>query len=186
MRPGNVIRVIVVAALCAGLYGCGERAGDAGGDKTGAGVDKMTIAELRASLKSAIDTNHALAERLTWYDPNFTASMEKARAARRIGDKEGSKVAVNTKTNVKVLDLDLLSPVEEDSPSGTSTGEGGIKTDTSVSVLNTRILSPGANEQVRALQAAVQALSNRIVQQDQEIARLTTKLAKHGINPAPE
>ena len=177
--------LLAAAVMCVVLAGCDRPSRDPGSrteaDKSG--IDKMSTGELRTNLRAAIEANRALAERVSWYDPDFASSMEKARAARRIGDKEGSKVGVKVKTNVKVLDLDLLSPVEDDPAPA---GGNGTNVDTKVSVLNTRILSPSSNDQVRAMQASIQALCNRIAQQDIEIARLTTKLAKNGINPAAE
>jgi hypothetical protein len=169
-----MVLILVVAVMVVGLSSCKAQ--------------KDTAAEneaLRAKLNDAIAANAALTARLKLLDPAFAAALDKAEAGSKTGE---GKASVNTsvKTEVKLIDLNLLSPREESKPaSGTG---GGTNTDvkTEVKLIDLGLLNPSTNDQVRALQSTIQVLSNRIAQQDAEISRLTTKLAKHGINPAPE
>lgn len=163
--------ILVVVVLCAGWVGCKG------------GTDKATIEDLRAKLRDAVEVNGRLVARLKQLDASFAAAVNKAEAARDAGD---SKTSTNTNINtqVKLIDLNLLSPREEKA----AAAGGGTNTNvnTEVKLIDLNLLSPNTNEQVRSHQTTITALSNRVAQQDQEIARLHAKMAKHGINPAPE
>jgi hypothetical protein len=199
MRVGKTVLMLVVVVLFASLSNGEEQtvkpvaqdspakpAEPAAQDP--AGKLKEALAEneaLRAKLAEAVAANGALAARLKQLDPAFAAAVNKAEGKTAEG-KTPTNTNTTVKTEVKLLDLGLLSPREESKPAP-ATG-GGTTTDvkTEVKLIDLNVLSPSTNEQVKSLQTTVQVLSNRIAQQDAEIARLTTKLAKHGINPAPE
>jgi len=159
--------------------------------------------KLQAQFDKALAANHRMAEHIR--GTQKTTATTKPPAPGTTTKPGTAETDTNVDTNVKIIDLSLLSPRVEtkseaapDKTAKPATGDEGKSTDTdvktNVAIFDLSFLSPRVKTDtkaapgedpltVMALQKEIVLRDKLIVQRDVEIGRLRTVLAKHGINP---